>query len=88
MKDIVSPSHDQDAQRIREVLATYESAEDLISVGAYTRGTQPHIDRAVESVPRVNQFLRQSLSEKISFDAVQQGMKKIFEIKKSKDTRK
>ena len=46
--------------RLRTALAAYREKEDLISIGAYQRGTDPILDSAVALMPRINAFLRQA----------------------------
>jgi flagellum-specific ATP synthase len=63
MRDIVDPEHFKRSGRLREILATYREAEDLINIGAYVSGSNPRIDRAVLKIEAVNQFLRQEMGE-------------------------
>ena len=51
------------ARKIRNIMATYADVQDLIRIGAYTRGTSPQIDKVIELMPAVNQFLQQGLHE-------------------------
>ncbi|PID77215.1 MAG: flagellum-specific ATP synthase FliI [Deltaproteobacteria bacterium] len=69
MRDIVSPRHLELAGKARNVLATYNEAEDLINIGAYTRGSNPKIDYAVSKIEAINEFLRQSFQESAPFEA-------------------
>ncbi len=62
----------QAAGQLRRMLAVYRDAEDLINVGAYTRGSNPEIDEAIERVPLINQFLRQDVEEKATVEDTQQ----------------
>jgi flagellum-specific ATP synthase len=55
------------AGRLREWLAAYERAEDLINVGAYQKGSNPRIDEAVARHDDINAFLRQQRDEEVSF---------------------
>lgn len=64
MRNVTSPQHQHAAQFVRENLATYRDAEDLINIGAYKSGSNPRIDRAVNSIESINQFLRQSSSDR------------------------
>jgi len=48
-------------------MAAYRGAEDLISVGAYQKGANPKIDRAIRLIDPINSFLRQKTDEKINF---------------------
>jgi flagellum-specific ATP synthase len=63
MRDIVDPAHFKRSGRLREILATYREAEDLINIGAYVSGSNPRIDQAVAKIEKVNQFLRQEMGE-------------------------
>lgn len=63
MKAVVSPVHAQMAQKLRELMATYHDAEDLINIGAYKTGANPKIDRAIRSIDAINDFLKQSTDD-------------------------
>ncbi len=67
MSDIVAPEQRQAAQRFRKILSTYERDRDLISVGAYQKGTDPAIDEAISYHPRLMEFLAQDMSEHVSY---------------------
>ncbi|ODN30319.1 flagellar protein export ATPase FliI [Fervidobacterium thailandense] len=68
MVDIVKPEHLNAARTLRDLMATYNDAKDLIDVGAYKKGTNPKIDKAIELIDEVNKFLRQGIRERMSFD--------------------
>ena len=59
---------------MREILAKYNEAEDLINIGAYVKGTNPKIDEAVDKIDAVNSFLQQRTDENIPFDESVQMM--------------
>jgi flagellum-specific ATP synthase len=59
MPQITPPEHRASADSLREMLATYRSAEDLINIGAYADGSNPAIDRAKAKIDAINAFLRQ-----------------------------
>ena len=63
----------------RQVLATYNEAEDLINIGAYKSGSNREIDYAVQKINAVNQFLCQRTDEKFLFDEEIDLLKKLFE---------
>lgn len=63
MPQIVSPEHLRAAERLRETLATYRNAEDLINIGAYVEGSNPKIDQARARIEQVNAFLQQRFDE-------------------------
>ncbi len=68
MADIISQEHREATQRFRMILAAYERDRDLISVGAYQRGTDPRVDEAINYNPLMMSFLRQDMNERFSFD--------------------
>ncbi len=51
------------AGKAREQLALYRKNEDLISIGAYTKGANPALDRAISLHEPLKNFLRQSVHE-------------------------
>lgn len=78
MLDITSTTHQKMASRLREVLATYNEAEDLINIGAYARGSNPRIDYAIEKIEAVRSFLRQGVYESFGFDETVELLQSIF----------
>ncbi len=68
MSAITTPEHRASAQRLLDVLATYREAEDLINIGAYVKGSNPRIDRAVKHIEAIRAFLRQAPDERARFD--------------------
>ena len=64
MPDVTTPEHRQAAAQLRDILATYHSAEDLINIGAYVDGSNPKIDHAKARIEAVNAFLKQGIMEK------------------------
>ena len=50
---------------MRELLAAYRDHEDLISIGAYRRGTNRHVDTAMDMQDDINRFLRQRIEEPV-----------------------
>ena len=67
MSSIVDKSHREAARRMRELVALYEAKRDLILLGAYAKGTDKELDRAIEVMPRIESFLRQSSEEVAPF---------------------
>jgi flagellum-specific ATP synthase len=79
MPAVAAPSHLELAGRLRQILATYRGAEDLINIGAYARGTNPEIDLAIELLPKIQKFLRQAPDEKTPFEETIDRMGRILE---------
>ena len=65
MSAVTSPDHRAAAGKVRELIASYRKAEDLINIGAYQRGSNPTIDRAIAQIDAINQMLRQGVEEKV-----------------------
>jgi flagellum-specific ATP synthase len=63
MRSVIDDAHLDWAGKIREWMATYSGAEDLINIGAYARGSNPKIDQAVQVHDRIDAFLRQGITE-------------------------
>lgn len=63
MPEVTSQEHRRAAQLVRELLAAYRDHEDLISIGAYRRGSNPTVDVAIELQDPMNMLLRQRVDE-------------------------
>lgn len=63
MSEITNQDIQQKAGDLRDVISTYNEAEDLINIGAYQRGTNPKIDRSIELIDKVEGFLKQGMTE-------------------------
>lgn len=64
--DVLTEEQIELAAEVRDLLATYRDAEDLIAVGAYKSGTSPRIDRAMAVVEELRDFLKQRTREVVS----------------------
>jgi len=65
MLDVITPEHREKAGKIKELLAIYRDAEDLVNIGAYVKGSSARIDHAIDNIEDVNRFLRQDINERI-----------------------
>jgi len=65
---LTTPVQARAASVVRDMMATYRSAIDLIQVGAYVEGSDPKVDAACRSMPDVDSFLRQSINDRSSFE--------------------
>ncbi len=84
MKDVVTCEHKDAANKMRELLAAYADAEDLINLGAYAKGSNSVVDRAIEMKPEIDAFLRQDIYERDTFDNITHRLMSMFESKESK----
>ena len=78
MSSIVTKEHKAVAGKLKNVLATYTEAEDLINIGAYKKGSNPNIDYAIEKIDSVNNFLMQDVDSKYDFETSVSLMKVLF----------
>jgi flagellum-specific ATP synthase len=79
MPDIVSPEHLEAFGTMKNMIAVYREAEDLINIGAYKQGANPEIDRAVLLHPAIQSFLKQAVAESYTFEQIIQMMTGIIE---------
>ena len=78
MSAIADSEHKKAAGKLKNVLATYNDAEDLINIGAYRMGANKNIDYAISKIERVNQFLMQETDEKFSFEEIREMLLDMF----------
>lgn len=79
MPQVVSEEHLLAARRIRQIYSVYKQNQDLISIGAYARGTDPRIDLAIAAEPKINQFLQQGMKDVIPYDESLTGMVQLLQ---------
>jgi flagellum-specific ATP synthase len=79
MNDIAAPGQIKTYQELVKVLSVYERAEDLVNLGAYTMGTNPDIDFALNKIGDIKAFLRQDVDEKSSLKDSISEMIRIFQ---------
>lgn len=63
MNEVVSPEHLKAAQQMRQLMAVYRDAEDLIHIGAYVKGSSAKIDESIAKIDAINEFLCQGIFE-------------------------
>ncbi|MDJ0838071.1 MAG: flagellar protein export ATPase FliI [Acidobacteriota bacterium] len=78
MKDMVTPEQNQLAGKLRDLMATYDEAEDLINIGAYASGSNAAIDQAIAFNDPINEFLKQRVGEISNHEQALEGMAGIF----------
>jgi len=79
MPDIVSKDHLSEFGTIKNMIAVYREAEDLINIGAYREGANPEIDRSVKLHNPIQDFLKQDMLEHYTFDETLDMLKGIVE---------
>jgi FliI/YscN family ATPase len=81
--EVCDRSHLDAATRIRELLAAYEDAADLIQIGAYVAGADPRVDAARKSMPLIEALLRQPPDEATPRAETIQGVMRIAELSRT-----
>ena len=66
MVNIVDPEQLLVARELKSLYATYRQNRDLINIGAYQKGTDEAIDRAIYAAPYIRDFIKQTESEKVT----------------------
>lgn len=79
MPDVTTPQHMEAARRFRRLLAVYQEAEDLISIGAYQAGTNPAVDEAIRMMPAMREFLMQRTDDSTDFARAIAGLQAFCE---------
>ncbi|HCA69198.1 MAG TPA: flagellum-specific ATP synthase FliI, partial [Lachnospiraceae bacterium] len=78
MSSIIRDDHKAAAGRLKNVLATYQDAEDLINIGAYKNGSNEEIDYAISKIKEVNAFLMQDVDQKLGWEEEIDSLMEIF----------
>ena len=65
MHDIASTEHSALARRVRQLSALYEHNRDLITIGAYQRGSDPRVDEAIVRWPQIETYLHQDMHDSV-----------------------
>lgn len=78
MSAIASKEQKEVAGKLKNVMATYAEAEDLINIGAYKSGSNKEIDYAIAKNGAVNEYLLQRTDEKFEFEQEVEMLKNIF----------
>jgi flagellum-specific ATP synthase len=79
MSDVTSEEHRAGAGLLRQTLAVYKEAEDLINIGAYAKGSNPEIDFSIDAIGFINKYLKQGLSEQTNYSESVEGLINMFQ---------
>ncbi len=78
MSMVASREHKSAAGKLKNIMATYNEAEDLINIGAYKKGSNPNIDRAISKIEEVNEYLLQETEDKFTFEETVEQLEAMF----------
>ncbi len=79
MNNIADPEHIKAAAKARELLASYAESEDLISIGAYKKGSSKKVDDAIHYFPKIMEFLRQKTNDDVNASQSIEELLRLFQ---------
>jgi FliI/YscN family ATPase len=74
MNMVVPEEQVRAAARLKELIAAYRDVEDMVTIGAYQKGSKPLADEAIEKWDRIQTFLRQDRNESVDFHTTVQQL--------------
>jgi FliI/YscN family ATPase len=77
MPDVTSVEHRTKAGQVRGWMATLRDSDDLVSVGAYVKGSNARIDESLEKRDSIDAFLRQPMEETTSFENAVESLEQL-----------
>ncbi len=77
--ELASKEHQEANGFIRNMMATYNNSEDLIAIGAYEKGSDPRVDKAVILKPVIDSFLQQGIYETTGFEDTLKLLTEIYQ---------
>ncbi len=80
MNNVVNDEHKEAAGKIRSLLASYAKNEDLINIGAYQRGSDKTVDKAISLIDTINSYLMQKVGEKVDYNEAVQELIKLAQL--------
>ncbi|RQV98015.1 FliI/YscN family ATPase [bacterium] len=81
MPDIITADHMKSVTMLKELMSAYQDAEDLISIGAYAKGSRPMVDKAMDKLPKAERILRQHMDEPSDIDQAVQQLRDLVQAK-------
>jgi flagellum-specific ATP synthase len=74
MNNIVSDEQQEAAEQLKRLLTVYRDSEDLINIGAYQRGSNAEIDKAIQYYDLIKSYTQQRTNEKVSLQEAQERL--------------
>jgi flagellum-specific ATP synthase len=81
---LIDPSMRAALTELRSAMATYQENEDLINIGAYTKGSNPQIDHAIDIRPRIEDFLSQGQYQNVPWEAMKASLHAMVQAQESR----
>jgi len=78
MQEIIPREHAELVRRFRQTLSIYQQHRDLISIGAYQKGSDARIDAAIELWPAMQKFLMQPIEQRVGHAEAVNALRQLF----------
>ncbi|MDP2379249.1 MAG: flagellum-specific ATP synthase FliI, partial [Pseudohongiella sp.] len=78
MTALIDPAQFQVIRSFKQALSRYQRNRDLITVGAYSPGSDPQLDHSLALYPKIENLLQQSMLESANFDEALAGLQSLF----------
>ena len=78
MTALISEQHYARVRTFKQLLSSFQRNRDLVSVGAYAKGSDPMLDKAIALWPQLEGYLQQGMFERADWEASLQGLERIF----------
>jgi len=83
MPSVTSSEHQQMARSVKQLYSSYQQSKDLIAIGAYVRGSDPQLDKAIAMMPNINRFLQQGMHDVVAYDDSLQALSQLAPVARS-----
>ena len=78
MTSLITEQHYARVRNFKQLLSSFQRNRDLVSVGAYARGSDPMLDKAIALWPQLEAFLQQGIFERAGWEDSIQALDLIF----------
>lgn len=79
MNDIITPAHFEDARKFRKLYTLLKENEMIIRIGAYTKGSDPELDEAIDKKQAMNNFLSQGANFSLSYEESSHALNELMQ---------
>ncbi len=83
MPAVTSMEHQKLARAVKQLYASFSQSKDLISIGAYVKGSDPLLDQAITLMPKINRFLQQGMTDVVPYDECLSGLNTLLPANRS-----
>lgn len=78
MTALISEQHYARVRTFKQLLSSFQRNRDLVNVGAYAKGSDPMLDKAIVLWPQLEGYLQQGIFERADWEDALQGLEHIF----------